>query len=344
MYKILSLDGGGLKGLYTIKILEIIEKEYNIKIHEYFDLIIGTSTGSIIATLLSLGKSPKEIWNIYISCYNEIFSTTKVKKRQKGLFSEMYSSKKLHESIEKYLENYDYEDLKTDLIVPSVDYTNSKINLVKSSEEKLKDLRFKLSDAIIASSSASGFFNPHLVNGNMYIDGSIYCNNPSLIGFSEAFSKGVKFEDIKILSVGTGYAIKKYGVDQVSNSSLKNIFGSNFLFTTVLNSIFNSSENDFGLISMGFSLVDVTMKTNIEATEYILNNMCKEEQYVRINDFSNNLKLDEMPKELINKLEENYINIHKNKLNKFFENKQNKSWFKKGIFKLAKKMIEYSEN
>lgn len=342
MYKILSLDGGGLKGLYTIKMLSKIEKEFNINLYEYFDLVIGTSTGSVIATLIALGKNADGILDLYMECYKKIFNTTSDKLRQKGLFSEIYSSKNLYDVVDEYLKDYDYEDLKTELIIPSVDYSNSSINIIKSTEEIKKENRFSLVDAIVASSSASGFFNPHIVNDNMYIDGSIYCNNPSLIGFSEAFKKGIKFNDIKVLSIGTGYTNKKNEIKNVSNISMKKIFGSNFLLNTVLNSLFKSSDNDFGLISMGFSLVDVTMRTSVESTDYILKNICNENQYVRINDYSKNLKLDKIPKELLNSLEENYVKNHKDKLEIFFKEKTKKSWFKNKILRISEILNNYA--
>src|SRR5689334_5260117 len=64
-FRILSLDGGGAKGFYTLGILRRIEALIGCPIHERFDLVFGTSTGSIIAALLALGKSAEEILEIY---------------------------------------------------------------------------------------------------------------------------------------------------------------------------------------------------------------------------------------------------------------------------------------
>ena len=63
--RILSLDGGGAKGFYTLGVLREIEGLIGCPIHERFDLIFGTSTGAIIAALLGLGKSVKEISGLY---------------------------------------------------------------------------------------------------------------------------------------------------------------------------------------------------------------------------------------------------------------------------------------
>src|SRR2546426_10209676 len=63
--RILSLDGGGAKGFYTLGVLREIEGMVKCPLHEKFDLIFGTSTGAIIAALLALGRSVKEITNVY---------------------------------------------------------------------------------------------------------------------------------------------------------------------------------------------------------------------------------------------------------------------------------------
>src|SRR2546423_15196818 len=64
-YRVLSLDGGGAKGFYTLGILQEIEAMTGCPIHEKFDLIFGTSTGAIIASMLTLGKSVDEIHATY---------------------------------------------------------------------------------------------------------------------------------------------------------------------------------------------------------------------------------------------------------------------------------------
>src|SRR6266478_934687 len=63
--RILSLDGGGAKGFYTLGVLREIEGMVKCPLHEKFDLVFGTSTGGIIAALLALGRSVKEISEIY---------------------------------------------------------------------------------------------------------------------------------------------------------------------------------------------------------------------------------------------------------------------------------------
>ena len=72
-FKVLSIDGGGIKGLYSARILEHFEKQFNCHIADYFDLICGTSTGGLIALSLSLKISVKEISKLYKERGKEIF-------------------------------------------------------------------------------------------------------------------------------------------------------------------------------------------------------------------------------------------------------------------------------
>ena len=64
-FRVLTLDGGGAKGFYTLGVLKEVEALVGTRLHERFDLIFGTSTGSIIAALLCLGKSVDEIEGLY---------------------------------------------------------------------------------------------------------------------------------------------------------------------------------------------------------------------------------------------------------------------------------------
>ena len=72
-FKILSIDGGGIKGLYSSTIIERLENKFNCQISDYFDMLCGTSTGGLIALALSLGKPATEISDFYIKYGKEIF-------------------------------------------------------------------------------------------------------------------------------------------------------------------------------------------------------------------------------------------------------------------------------
>ncbi len=74
-FQILSLDGGGLRGMYTAAVLARLEEDLGIRIVDHFDLIAGTSTGGIIALGLGLGMTPRDILEFYVAHGPRIFRT-----------------------------------------------------------------------------------------------------------------------------------------------------------------------------------------------------------------------------------------------------------------------------
>jgi patatin-like phospholipase/acyl hydrolase len=72
-FQILSLDGGGVRGLYSAAVLAKLEEKYGVRIVDHFDLITGTSTGGIIAIGLGLGMLPREIVRFYVESGSRIF-------------------------------------------------------------------------------------------------------------------------------------------------------------------------------------------------------------------------------------------------------------------------------
>lgn len=100
-YKILALDGGGFRGVMTAQILvaveEEIKKKYSCALHEYFDLVTGTSTGSILATGIALGKSATDMLKLYKDNGDRIFPRwQRIRRRFRGLLTSagLYNSKK----------------------------------------------------------------------------------------------------------------------------------------------------------------------------------------------------------------------------------------------------------
>ena len=84
-FRILSLDGGGAKGFYTLGVLREIEGLIGCRLHERFDLIFGTSTGAIIAALLALGRSVDEIHKLYTEFVPVIMKKRRAAGKSKAL-------------------------------------------------------------------------------------------------------------------------------------------------------------------------------------------------------------------------------------------------------------------
>ncbi|SEQ27611.1 CBASS cGAMP-activated phospholipase [Piscibacillus halophilus] len=212
--KILCMDGGGIRGVYAIAILQAIEEEYGTPIGEHFDLIAGSSTGAIIATSIALNKKMSEVMNHYKKYGKKIF------KRQAkiGFFKSVYSDRYLRYFFQKSFGDYTLEDIQKPLLIPAVDATHGKPYIFRSNygHSNHDDLSIKLWDAVLSSCSAPIYFPPNNIN-NQYlsIDGGLWANNPSLVCMTEAINYfNTSISEIEILSLGTGLQKINFNIDQ----------------------------------------------------------------------------------------------------------------------------------
>ena len=230
-FRVLSLDGGGIRGIFPAVILSEIEKELKTKkkgnwqIYQNVDLIFGTSTGGILALALSIGIPAEEIKNLYFDNAKKIFGNKKGFLKCINHSSHDRSSlKSLLEDVFKKYHNSSIpklKDCKVPVGVSIYDLSIGKPSVLKSlyHHRFTRDPNLPLLDAALSTSSAPTYFDPY--SGNMYkdikgdvlqfknkVDGGVWANNPSLIALIEAqkaFNK--ELIDINLLSIGTGERI-----------------------------------------------------------------------------------------------------------------------------------------
>lgn len=202
--KLLCIDGGGIRGIFPIAILLALEEEVGHSIGELFDVVAGTSTGSIIAASVSLNKNMKEIYESYKHFGGKIFT----RQAKVGLFKSVYSDRSLRHLLKQAFGEVELKDITKPLLIPAVDITHGKPFTHRSNygHPDCDDLSIKLWDAVLSSCSAPVYFPPNKI-GDQYlsIDGGLWANNPSLVCLTEAihfFQKSMK--EINILSIGTG--------------------------------------------------------------------------------------------------------------------------------------------
>lgn len=245
-FKILCIDGGGIRGIIPSKFLSKLEnylskkKGVEIKLNEYFDLICGTSTGGIIAIGLGLGMSAKEIHQLYEENATQIFGSpnTGFFRSFKQFFFPKHSRTNLNRILKKAFLKYSDDDdtrlghSKTRLCIPAFNASTGNTVVFKTSHhiDYIRDYQIPAYQVALATSAAPTYFTPYEINyqrkkstekinlTNM-VDGGIFSNNPSLIGLSEALALGYKFEQIKILSIGTGSTTITYPKQKKGNSS-----------------------------------------------------------------------------------------------------------------------------
>jgi patatin-like phospholipase/acyl hydrolase len=207
-YRILSLDGGGAKGLYTLGILNEIEGITQKPLSESFNLIFGTSTGAIIAAMLALGKRVPEITSFYRKHVPAIM-------RKKTQRTKTAALKKLAEDI---FTDQDFSAFKTDVGIVTTNWTTEKPTVFKSNIKLAHGRQgtFKagfgctIATAVVASCSAYPFFERQTVttpDGKTFVlaDGGFCANNPTLYAITDALGPlGLKPENIRIVSLGVG--------------------------------------------------------------------------------------------------------------------------------------------
>ena len=196
---ILTIDGGGSKGVIAIEQLIMFEKllGHGQTLLSKFDMFSGTSTGGIIAVMLSIGYSANDIKELYLKHGNKIFDKGFLRF---GIFKSKYNDSYFNKVLEDYLSNKTLKDCKNMCMIPSYNTTTMDTVIFKSMNHH-KD-NFRLFDVVRSTTSAPTYFDSHSINSQSYIDGGLSINNPSMASFVEALKMG--YEEINILSIDTG--------------------------------------------------------------------------------------------------------------------------------------------
>jgi uncharacterized protein len=249
-FKILSLDGGGVRGYLSAKVLANAEIHLDRKTGESkplgqrFDFIAGTSTGGLIAMGLACGKTAEEVLNFYDEWIPRIFGKQSQARRLGSkwlarLFGPAYRNAELRQSLEEFFGDKTLRDLLTDVLITSVSLQNAKPRLHKSEYATRNHERSdeRLVDVGLASSAAPTFFPAHATKYSHHlIDGGICANNPAMMALIDAFQfehssrRGTpRPEDINanirekvmLLSVGTGQQGQApYDIDRLAHGGL----------------------------------------------------------------------------------------------------------------------------
>lgn len=221
-FRILSIDGGGIRGVFPAAILAGLEARYcdGRSIAQYFDLIVGTSTGGIIALGLGARIKAAKLRDLYVQRGGEIFPPAGAISRRlrsaSGLFKYRYDRKALMHIMAEYLGDLTLGQSKSRLCIPSCDGRHGDLYVFKTPHhpDYRLDFREKMTDVAAATSAAPTYFRPFERGGFTFLDGGIWANNPIMVGLVEALSCfTAPRERMRILSVGCGdsqYTISKW--------------------------------------------------------------------------------------------------------------------------------------
>ncbi len=206
--RVLTLDGGGAKGFYTLGVLKEIEAMIECPLHQKFDLVFGTSTGAIIASLIALGYSVDNILDLYRTHVPTVMYQKTSPARSAAL-------KKLASVV---FGDAKFSDVKTGIGVVTAKWLTERPMIFKGSVAQahgrvstfVPGFGVSIADAVKASCSAYPFFERTIVRTSMgedieLIDGGYCANNPTLYAIADAvqaFKRERK--DIRLVSIGVG--------------------------------------------------------------------------------------------------------------------------------------------
>ncbi|MBH8562628.1 patatin-like phospholipase family protein [Nostoc sp. CENA67] len=259
-YKILAIDGGGIRGIIPAILLAEIEKRTKKPIFSLFDLITGTSTGGILALGLTKPRltselsenlsvaeySAEDLLQIYLEYGAEIFYEPffeKILGQIEDIFIQpKYSSEGREEILKKYFGDSPLENNLKEVFVTSYDielripvFFTNKVEKQEIESKRFRKLcsAFTVTDAALATSATPTYFAPHRVstshNPNGYytlVDGGLVANNPANLAIVEAQisrqenNQFFNTEDILVVSLGTGSLTTNYPYKEVKNWGL----------------------------------------------------------------------------------------------------------------------------
>jgi patatin-like phospholipase/acyl hydrolase len=222
LIKILSIDGGGIRGIIPVLVLKNLESRLKKKKHltQCFDVMSGTSTGGLIILMLNAPNAtgtPKytasHIAELYKNLGNSIFSQSfwRWLLSFNGWLFEKYSSETLEEFMHQWLGDIKLRDAITNIIIPAYDISNHKAMFFRKTKAQIdwgKD--FFMRDIGRATSAAPTYFEPALiesVGGKQFytlIDGGVAVNNPSISACVYAIELYGRDADFLVVSLGTG--------------------------------------------------------------------------------------------------------------------------------------------
>ncbi|MFT3679092.1 MAG: patatin-like phospholipase family protein [Ferruginibacter sp.] len=316
--RILSIDGGGIRGILPGTILTYIEKQLQkkdksqLKIGDYFDLVAGTSTGGILSCIYlcpnengTARYSAADALDLYLNNGGDIFHTGLLENLSRGfgLFDEKYSVKALERELKKFFGDNNLDEFIKPCLITSYEITERNAHFFTSIDAKCDAMyNFKVHDVARATSAAPTYFEPASINSLAQqqfslIDGGLFANNPALCAYAEArkikFSEALKTtekpdeptaKDMVIVSIGTGSVKKPYHYKKFKNA---------------------------GELTWINPIIDILMSANAETVHYQVTQMYKT---LSGGDEKNYYRLEPSLREAFSEMdyagEDNLVNLH----------------------------------
>lgn len=236
---VLSIDGGGIRGIVPATILDYLEKkiqeiqkDHRIRLSSLVDMVAGTSTGSIVGSMMLLpcDKDPKhpkytfeQISQMYIDMGGDVFKRSFWHniKTLWGLFGPVYPASNIESKLLQMMDHYELKDLIKPCLFTAYDIDRRRADIFTNNDKESKYGSYCVKDVIRGSTSIPAYFPPaYFQEGatiNTLVDGGVFANNPSLVAYVEASKTLFETESpsnldpnkIMVISMGTGASVRK---------------------------------------------------------------------------------------------------------------------------------------
>lgn len=274
MYRILSIDGGGIRGIIPAKWLTKLEEELGSPLHTHFDLVVGTSTGAMLAAGISAGIPAADLLNIYVESGCKIFPPRGGFNRSRrnfvsDFFTPIHRPEPLRETLKA---NFSlpgrlmiFGELKIDCMIVTYDVLSRRPRVFCSWSES--DQGLEVWSLCTASCSAPTYFPAHVINLDgvdfPLIDGGVVANNPSGLALAYAIKRRQKLglidfetaEEIFLVSMGTGNLTRPISVEEACK---------------------------WGTAQWAMPILDVIFDGTSSADELVCEAILKDDNYVRL--------------------------------------------------------------
>uniref|UniRef100_A0A3B0MTH5 Patatin-like phospholipase, putative n=1 Tax=Theileria annulata TaxID=5874 RepID=A0A3B0MTH5_THEAN len=337
--RILSIDGGGSKGVVALEILDYLNKQLEKPLHECFDIICGTSTGGLLASLVALEKMEiSEIQKLYDSMIKSIFvrdyypiTGTRLLFRHA-----IYDDTTLKDILKTSLEEIELIDYSVDSTCPKFFCVSTQMDVTPlrpiiwrnynyhkdiyslgSKDLTIEDLNklieiiggsctIRLRDAIKATTSALGYFPLFERNGHLYGDGALYCNNPSVVALIES---KLLYPDTPVellVSVGNGLSqFNPNGSNDPGNCQSDDVTNLVKLYENFMDHGTSNIKKENKNLSIDQLITHLSYAvTTSEMTHSALEFTMPRDVYYRLTPIILNAKIDETNPEVLNKIKD----------------------------------------
>jgi len=244
MHKVLSIDGGGIRGIIPAMVLAEIERRTGKATSELFDSVAGTSTGGILALGLTKpgedGKpehSAEKLIELYETEGGKIFDRPVWHRIHSvaGVAEEKYPAKGIEEVADEYFGDVRLDEALTEVLVTAYEIENKWIENKREpwffkrrharDPKRREGDNFRMREVARATSAAPTFFEPFLVEGGPHdgcalIDGGVHSNNPAMCAYVEARKIHPEEDDFLVASLGTGELTRPLPYEEVKGWGL----------------------------------------------------------------------------------------------------------------------------